>query len=319
MPNTFVTINNLRKQYHPPNGVFAVGKEAPINLEIYEGEIFSLLGPNGAGKTTIISMISTLLTPTEGDVIINGFSVKQNPLQAKQQIGVVPQELALYLTLTARQNLEFFGRMYGLSGKILKSRADEVIELIGLNDRADDRINTYSGGMKRRVNIGIGLMHRPKMVFLDEPTVAIDPQSRRNILDTIKQLNTQGMTVLYTTHYMEEAEELSHRIGIIDQGKIIALGTLGELTQMVGEKDTLIFKVGEATDAVVEKIKALEGVQQANLYENEIQVMAGRGRKVLPHVISILTDNSIALQSVEVKEPNLEAVFLHMTGRALRD
>jgi ABC-2 type transport system ATP-binding protein len=193
--STFVQIKGLRKQFDPPNGIFAVGKDGGVDLEIKEGEIFSLLGPNGAGKTTTISMMSTLLTPTEGDVIIGGHSVRNEPLKAKELIGVVPQELAVYPTLSARQNLEFFGRMYGLGGKSLKTRADEVLELIRLKDRADDKVGDYSGGMKRRVNIGIGLMHRPKMVFLDEPTVGIDPQSRRSILDTVIDLNKQGMTV----------------------------------------------------------------------------------------------------------------------------
>ncbi|MBZ0305537.1 MAG: ATP-binding cassette domain-containing protein [Anaerolineae bacterium] len=319
--NPFIQVQNLQKQYNPPEGVFAVGKNGGVNFEIYEGEIFSLLGPNGAGKTTCISMMSTLLIPTGGDVIIGGYSVTQKPVQAKQQIGVVPQELALYPTLSARQNLEFFGRMYGLGGKDLKKRADEVLALIDLSDRANDKIEEYSGGMKRRVNIGIGLMHRPKMVFLDEPTVAIDPQSRRRILDTVKQLNEEGMTVLYTTHYMEEAQELSDRIAIIDYGEIITMGELGELIQQVGEKDTLIFKVSEVAPAVLEKINALELVDHtiSKPDEGELHVISPRGRKILPEVINLLTDNGTGLYSVEVQEPNLEAVFLSLTGRALRE
>ncbi len=317
----FVTVQNLQKQYNPPDGIFAVGKSGGIHFEIYEGEIFSLLGPNGAGKTTCISMMSTLLAPTGGDVTIGNYSVTKNPVQAKQQIGVVPQDLALYPSLSARQNLEFFGRMYGLSGKALKQRADEVLELIDLTDRANDRISTYSGGMKRRVNIAVGLMHRPKMVFLDEPTVAIDPQSRRRILDTVKQLNREGMTVLYTTHYMEEAQELSNRIAIIDNGEIIAMGTLGELIQSVGEKDTLIFKIAEIPAETLQKITALELVDHVrpDAETGELQVVSPRGRKILPEVIRLLTENGAGLQSVEVKEPNLEAVFLSLTGRALRE
>lgn len=317
----FVQVRNLQKQYTPPDGVFAVGKSGGVNFEIYEGEIFSLLGPNGAGKTTCISMMSTLLSPTGGDIVIGGYSVIQSPVQAKQQIGVVPQELALYPTLSARQNLEFFGRMYGLGGKELRKRADEVLELIDLLDRADDKIEEYSGGMKRRVNIGIGLMHRPKMVFLDEPTVAIDPHSRRRILDTVKQLNEEGMTVLYTTHHMEEAQELSHRIAIIDYGEIIAMGSLGELIQRVGEKDTLIFKVGEVRPEVLEKINALELVDHAmsEPESGELHVVSPRGRKILPELIRLLTENGTGLYSVEVQEPNLEAVFLSLTGRGLRE
>ena len=315
----FLEVHNLRKQYNPPDGAYAVGKSKPVSFEIQQGEIFSLLGPNGAGKTTCISMMSTLLTPTEGDVVINSFSVQKQPLQAKQQIGVVPQELALYPSLSARQNLEFFGRMYGLGGGELKKRSDEVLEVIGLSDRADDRIDAYSGGMKRRVNIGVGLMHRPKMVFLDEPTVAIDPQSRRNILDTVKRLNEEGMTVLYTTHYMEEAQELSNRVGIMDHGEIIAMGTIGDLTQQVGEKDELILGIPGAPPALVEKLAGLEGIENAMQKEDKVHIIAGRGRQMLPTVINIVNETGASLQSVEVKEPNLEAVFLHLTGRGLRD
>jgi len=315
----FLEVQNLRKQYNPPNGVFAVGKDAPINFSIQKGEIYSLLGPNGAGKTTCISMMSTLLQPTEGDVIIGGHSVTKQPLAAKQLIGVVPQELALYPTLSARQNLEFFGRMYGLGGKALTSRADEVLAIIDLADRADDKIETYSGGMKRRVNIGVGLMHKPDMVFLDEPTVAIDPQSRRAILDTVKMLNDQGMTVLYTTHYMEEAQELSDRVGIIDHGQVIAEGTIGELTQKVGEKDTLIFHIGSVPESILANLQALEGIDNAYIKEEELFVIAGRGRKALPMVINALDAQGVTMNSVEIREPNLEAVFLHLTGRALRD
>jgi len=316
----FLVVNGLRKQYNPPHGTFAVGAKEGLNFEIHAGEIFSLLGPNGAGKTTCISMMSTLLAPTSGDIFINGYSVTQDALRAKQQIGVVPQELALYPSLSARQNLEFFGRMYGLSGVALHKRADEVLDFIGLVDRAKDKIEDYSGGMKRRVNIGVGLMHRPKMIFLDEPTVAIDPQSRRNILDTVKLLNEQGMTVLYTTHYMEEAQELSHRVAIIDQGQIIAMGTIGELTQMVGEKDTLIFKIQEGiAPHILDKLKSLDGIDDTTVKDEKLHVLAGRGRKVLPRVISTLDEAGLTMQSVEIQEPNLEAVFLKLTGRDLRD
>lgn len=317
--SAFVQIRNLQKQYNPPTGAFAVGEKGGINFDIHEGEIFSLLGPNGAGKTTTISMMSTLLTPTSGEIIIGGHSVTRAPLRVKELIGVVPQDLALYPTLSARQNLEFFGQMYGLTGRTLKKRADEVLDFIGLRDRAGDKIETYSGGMKRRVNIGVGLMHRPKMVFLDEPTVAIDPQSRRNILDTVKQLNQEGMTVLYTTHYMEEAQELSHRVGIIDHGQIIAMGTIGELIQNVGESDTLFFKVPETPAAVPDQLKAIEGVEQVMAHDGVLEIVARRGRKALPEAIRLLSEHGVALNSVEVREPNLEAVFLHLTGRALRD
>jgi ABC-2 type transport system ATP-binding protein len=306
-----------------------------IDLQIQKGEIFSLLGPNGAGKTTTISMISGLLEPTRGDAFIGGYSITRQPLEAKRLLGVVPQEIALYPTMSARQNLEFFGRMYGLSGKDLARRVDAMLDFIELTDRQADRIETYSGGMKRRVNIAAGLLHDPQIVYMDEPTVGIDPQSRRRILDTVKQLREeQGMTVLYTTHLMEEAQELSDRVGIIDYGEIIALGTPGELIQQVGEQDRLVFKVGQAviSPEMLEHIRSsVQGVTQAIFdppgQEGEhktnisglLVVDALRGRKALPSILHLAEDAGIAIESVEVQEPNLEAVFLHLTGRALRD
>lgn len=317
--SSFVELQNLRKQYSPPDGPFAVGPKEGVNLTIQQGEIFSLLGPNGAGKTTIISMMSGLLTPSSGDVQIGGYSITKQSLDVKKQIGVVPQDLALYPTLSARQNLQLFGTLYGLSGKDLSKRTDEVLEFIDLKDRANDKINEYSGGMKRRVNIGVGLMHRPKMLFLDEPTVAIDPQSRRNILDTVKGLNEQGMTVLYTTHYMEEAQELSNRIGIIDHGQIIALGTLSELVTTIGEFDTIILTLTEPPQEVVNRLGSIAGVEKAEALDGEVRLIAREGRQKLPEAIRIVNEAGLALNGVEIQEPNLEAVFLHLTGRALRD
>jgi ABC-2 type transport system ATP-binding protein len=306
-----------------------------INLKIQKGEIFSLLGPNGAGKTTTISMISGLTQPTRGDAFIGGFSITHQPLQAKNLLGVVPQEIALYPNLNARQNLELFGQMYGLSGSDLKTRIDAMLDFVELSDRQTDRIETYSGGMKRRINIAAGLLHNPQVVYMDEPTVGIDPQSRRRILDTVKQLKEQrNMTVLYTTHLMEEAQELSDRVGIIDHGEIIAMGSPGDLIQQVGEQDRLIFKVGEApvSDELMERIRtSVEGVTQA-VYdppgeegENKanisglLVVNATRGRKALPFILHLVEEAGINIESVEVHEPDLEAVFLHLTGRALRD
>jgi ABC-2 type transport system ATP-binding protein len=292
-----------------------------ISFDIQEGEIFSLLGPNGAGKTTTISILSTLYLPTAGSASIGGHSVTREATAVRNIIGVVPQELALYEDLTARENLVFWGQMYGLSGKGLARRVDEVLEQIGLADKAKLRVKTYSGGMKRRVNIGVGLLHKPRLLFMDEPTVGIDPQSRRSILDSVKELNRQGMTVLYTTHYMEEAAELSDRVGIIDHGELIALGTQAELTTKVGENETLVLHIGEEEDAgsLAGSLKSIPGVLQATATDHEVAVIAKQAEEVLAPVITKANERGIKIQSIDIREPNLEAVFLHLTGRALRD
>ena len=308
-------VQNLVKNY----GDFQAVKGVSFNIE--EGEIFSLLGPNGAGKTTTISMLSTLYTPTSGDAVIGGHSVTKDPMGVRNIIGVVPQDLALYEDLTARENLVFWGQMYNLSGKSLNIRVDEVLEQIGLTDKAKNRVKTFSGGMKRRVNIGVGLLHKPRLLFMDEPTVGIDPQSRRAILDTVKDLNKQGMTLLYTTHYMEEAEELSNRVGIIDHGEMIALGTQKELTQQVGQAETLILHIGENDDAeaLAKSLKGITGVQQAEAVDQKVSIVCAEAEDVLAAVVTKANERGIKIRSIDIREPNLEAVFLHLTGRALRD
>src|SRR5512136_3010043 len=237
-----IQVNDLHKAFGEIKAVQGV------SFDVQQGEIFGLLVPNGSGKTTTISMLATLLRPDECDAFVMGHSIRRDPMGVKSVLGVVRQEIALYEDLSARENLTFWGKMYGLRGPALRQRVNAVLELIGLSDRADGRVGTFSGGMKRRVNIGVGLLHRPKIIYMDEPTVGIDPQSRRNILDAVKELNKQGMTVLYTTHYMEEAHELSHRVGIIDHGQLIALGTQKELTQKVGQAETLVLHIGENDD-----------------------------------------------------------------------
>ena len=313
--SNILEVKDLVKHY----GDFQAVKGVSFNIE--EGEIFSLLGPNGAGKTTTISMLFTLYTPTSGDATIGGHSVTRDPMSVRNIIGVVPQDLALYEELTARENLVFWGQMYNLSGKSLNARVDEVLEQIGLTDKAKDRVKTYSGGMKRRVNIGVGLLHKPRLLFMDEPTVGIDPQSRRAILDTVKDLNKQGMTLLYTTHYMEEAQELSNRVGIIDHGEMIALGTQKELTQQVGQAETLILHVGENDDseALAKSLKGITGVQQAEAVDHEVSIVCAEAEDVLAAVVTKANERGIKIRSIDIREPNLEAVFLHLTGRALRD
>lgn len=307
--------HDLVKKY----GDFAAVKG--ITFEIQEGEIFSLLGPNGAGKTTTISMLSTLFPPTSGDACIAGYSVTRQSMAVRELIGVVPQELALYEDLTARENLAFWGQMYDLSGSSLQARIDEVLAQIGLVDKANQRVKTYSGGMKRRVNIGISLLHKPRLLFMDEPTVGIDPQSRRAILDSIKELNQQGMTVLYTTHYMEEAQELSDRIGIIDHGELIAMGTQEELRSQVGEYETLVLRVAEGVEPqpLADRLRGLAGVKQADVTDGAVTVITPEAEDVLAPAISEANALGVKIRAVDIQEPNLEAVFLHLTGRALRD
>jgi ABC-2 type transport system ATP-binding protein len=310
-------VHNLVKNY----GDFVAVKG--ITFDIQEGEIFSLLGPNGAGKTTTISVLSTLYAPTAGDAVVGGHSVTAEPMAVRRLIGVVPQDLAIYDDLTARENLTFWGEMYGLGGKALKSRVAEVLDQVGLADKAGQRIKTYSGGMKRRINIGVGLLHKPRLLFMDEPTVGIDPQSRRAILDSVKDLNKQGMTVLYTTHYMEEAQELSHRVGIIDHGELIALGTQAELTRQVGQMDTLILRVGDATAhsaaALAGAVRTLPGVLKADDIDGAVTIIAPAAEEILAPAVTRANDIGVKIRSVDIQEPNLEAVFLHLTGRALRD
>lgn len=292
-----------------------------VSFEIQEGEIFSLLGPNGAGKTTTISMLSTLLTPTSGDALIDGSSILNDNMQVRKSIGIVPQEIALYDELTALENLEYWGKLYDLGGGELKKRIREVLEVIGLTDRAKDRVKTYSGGMKRRINIASGLLHKPKLLFMDEPTVGIDPQSRRMILDMVKELNQQGMAILYTTHYMEEAQELSDRVGIIDHGKLIAIGTQDELTQQIGETDSIHLET-DPTDnlpSIAAKMEGFGEISKVIVETDGLTLITKDAERSLAPIITHAGQAGARIRSIEIIEPNLETVFLHLTGRALRD
>lgn len=313
--NSILETHELKKNYGDLEAVKGV------SFAIEQGEIFSLLGPNGAGKTTTLSMLSTLLTPTSGDATIGGFSITRNPMQVRRLIGVVPQEIALYDDLSGRENLFFWGRMYGMNESKLARRVDEVLEQTGLVDKAKAAVKTYSGGMKRRLNIGVGLLHNPQIIFMDEPTVGIDPQSRRNILDAVKDLNRQGMTVLYTTHYMEEAAELSNRVGIIDHGQMIACGTQRELVQMVGQHETLRLHLNDEVsgEPLAQALGNLPGVIQASSLDHQVVVMVNSAEEALAPAITRANELGVKVHSVEMEEPNLEAVFLHLTGRALRD
>lgn len=313
----FVEVNNLIKRY-PSSEVTAVNN---LSFEIRQGEIFSLLGPNGAGKTTTISILSTLISPSSGQASIGGKDVIKDKMAVRRSIGVVPQELALYDELTAEENLRFWGEMQGIPSQNLKQEIQEKLALMELQERARDRVKTYSGGMKRRLNLAVGLLGNPPLLMLDEPTVAIDPQSRRYILDWVKKMNQDGITILYTTHYMEEAQELSHRIGIMDQGKLIALGTLEELTELVGQKQTLTLKLyqEQGGKALSEAVKAIKGIDEVTAQENRVIVNVQSAEAVLSQVLAKANQLDLSIRTIDILEPNLESVFLHLTGRALRD
>ncbi len=290
-----------------------------VGFSIAEGETYGLLGPNGAGKTTSISMICGLLERDAGEVIIDGEPLTTRSVGVKRAVGYVPQDIAIYPDLTARENLMFFGRLYGLPGSEIKGRVDEVLETIGLADRAKEKSDNFSGGMKRRLNIGIGLLHKPHLLVLDEPTVGVDPQSRNAILESVEMLSNQGMGVLYTTHYMEEAERLCDRVGIIDHGKIVAEGTRRELVELVGQHDRINLKASGHLEAAAEATRGADGVLEVGVLDDGLDVIADCAADALTGILAKVAGAGAAVSSVDVEEPNLEAVFLHLTGRALRD
>jgi ABC-2 type transport system ATP-binding protein len=345
MPD-IITVEGLVKRFGDNTAVDGV------SFGIHDGEIFGLLGPNGAGKTTTISMIDCLLAPTEGDVTVDGASVRTDPNRVKCAIGVVPQDIALYPTLSAVENLRFWGRMYGLSGHLLEERTTEALELAGLADRARERIEKYSGGMKRRINIAAGVMHHPRVMLMDEPTVGIDPQSRNHILETVKELNRRGMTVLYTSHYMEEVEFLCDRVAIVDHGRVIALGTIDELKRLVGDENVVTVSVESLPPGTVTALQSLPGVDgvlmgtSGDAGESEdgeatgnstaskaataeaasapesgatVRVLSKDASGILASVVTALTDAGARITAIDVREPDLESVFLHLTGKSLRD
>ena len=308
-----ISIQGLRKSF---GDITAVDN---VDLEVHDGEIFGLLGPNGAGKTTMISMISGVLKPDAGRVLVDGADIWLEPRQVKAQLGVVPQEIALYEDLNARDNLRFWGGLHALKGAELRRRTDEVLSLVGLAERARDKVKTFSGGMKRRLNLCMGLLHRPKFLLLDEPTVGIDPQARLAILEIVRQVADAGTTVLYTTHYMEEAQDLCNRVAIIDHGRILTKGTLHELTRQTGEGEVVklagSFGGAEATEALAQ----VPGVRMMRVADSYavlgIDKQAGGLMKVLPSILAL----DLEIADVSIQKPSLQSVFIALTGRELRD
>ncbi|HEX8803668.1 MAG TPA: ABC transporter ATP-binding protein [Acidimicrobiales bacterium] len=290
-----------------------------VGFAIARGETYGLLGPNGAGKTTTISMACGLLRPDAGEVVVAGHPMGPQATAAKAAIGLVPQDVALYDDLSAEENLRFFGRLQGLAGPGLAARVADVVELVGLAERAGDRVGTYSGGMKRRANIAAGLLHRPRLLVLDEPTVGVDPQSRHAILESVEALGAEGLSVLYTTHYMEEAERLCDRVGIIDEGRLVAEGTRRQLVEQVGEEDRIDVTGTGDLDAFAAACAALPGASGVDRHDGTVRVRVADGPAALAGIVGAAGRAGVAIGGVEVVEPDLEAVFLHLTGKALRD
>ena len=309
--NNILEVSNLSKKF---GNVEALKR---VSFSIREGELYGLLGPNGAGKTTTINIISAISRPDTGYVKINGLDLANNPLECKKSIGVVPQEIALYNDLSALENLMFWGGLYNLKPEVLRNKIDETLSLMGLSDRKDDKIKTYSGGMKRRINIASALLHSHKILFMDEPTVGIDPQSRNLIFDVLEELHKNGMTIIYTTHYMEEAERLCDRIGIIDHGNIIAEGTLDELRESNNAEETITIHIEDTEQVNKEEISQMKNF--INYSGGIISFSSKNSNKDLPVILTALNKATVEVSQIEIHKVNLETIFLNLTGRKLRD
>jgi ABC-2 type transport system ATP-binding protein len=305
-----IEVENITKSYGKTQAVRG------ISFSIKDGECFGLLGPNGAGKSTTINMLSMLFPPNAGQITIGGIDVAKANGEVKSMLGIVPQEIALYEKFTAWENILFWGSIYGIKGKTLNDKAEQLLKWVGLFDRKKDLVKDYSGGMKRRINIACALLHSPKVLLLDEPTVGVDPQSRNLIFELIQQLNKEGMTIIYTTHYMEEAEKLCDRIGIIDTGLIIAQGTLDELKKQSEVNDMIIVDCTQTPD---EKMLAEKLKTTVSVYENRLSILSEDSKKDLTRIVTTCTDAGYEITRIDIQKANLESVFLKMTGKQLRD
>lgn len=311
---SIIEITNLTKRY---DDKLAVDN---VSLSIEKGEIFGLLGPNGAGKSTLISMVCGLIKKDKGEIKIGGHPIDKEPVAAKGYIGLVPQEVALYETLSAIDNLKFWGSMYGLKGAVLKDRIEEVLITTGLQDRAKDKVKKYSGGMKRRLNIAAALMHHPQILIMDEPTVGIDPQSRNHILEFTKGLNKNyDTTVVYTSHYMEEVEHLCSRVAILDEGRVIAWGTKDEVKRMVTDEEKVQVTVENYMEDVILRLKKIKGIKGISYDSPRLSMVVKNSQLNLQSIIEVLISSSVRIKDISVESPSLETVFLSLTGKSLRD
>lgn len=308
-----LSINNVSKNF---KNLKAVNK---INLSISEGEIIGLLGPNGAGKSTTISMIAGLLSVSEGEILYKGNNIKEKNSLIKKELGLVPQEIALYTELSGYENLIFWGNVYGLKGSKLKKRISEVSKIIGIESRLKDKVKDYSGGMKRRINIGAALLHNPKLLIMDEPTVGIDPQSRNHILDAVKKLSDEGMTIIYTSHYMEEVEYLCKTIYIMDEGRIIASGTKDELVDVLKGENKLKLTFTSLSKELLDNVRLINGVKSVIQDECELEIRSVDNKTIIKDLIEVSNINNSEITGLEITKANLESVFLHLTGKDLRD
>ncbi|MEX2114713.1 MAG: ABC transporter ATP-binding protein [Pirellulales bacterium] len=311
MSELLLSIRNVVKQYGPHTAV------AGVSFDVRAGELFGLLGPNGAGKTTLLSIVSCLLEATSGEALILGQRASTRDRNLRRSIGIVPQELAIYGELNARENLNFFGSLYGVSGDELNKRVDHTLAAIGLTDRANDRVENFSGGMKRRLNLGAALIHQPRLLLLDEPTTGVDPQSRNHIFEEVRRLAGEGVGIVYTSHYIEEVQSLCSRVGIIDHGQLIACDSLPVLLAQMG--GVIRFRVPDDAPSLREPLRQIPGVTLNGQDGPFVEMECRDVKTALMRVIALLNERQIELISLETTEPNLERVFLHLTGRALRD
>lgn len=311
---SLIEIKNITKRFEDKIAV------DNVSLTIEEGDIFGLLGPNGAGKSTLINMITGLLKIDSGDILVDGYSIKKDPLKVKEQIGLVPQELALMEAVSAYDNLEFWGSLYGLKGKLLKERIKEALEVSGLTDRKNEKVKKFSGGMKRRLNIAAAIMHHPRVLIMDEPTVGIDPQSRNHIFQFTKDLNRdKKTTIIYTSHYMEEVDYLCDRLFIMDLGKEVAYGNKKNIKEMVSDKSKVILKPENYTGEVIISIKELQGITDIVEEEGVLKLMVKEDLFNLNDLINKLYSKKVKIKGITFEEPTLEEVFLSLTGKTLRD